>query len=805
MNRLSIRSKLSTIVALPLLVLIAFTVVSGKENLRRYQASQEAGNLLTIAIEATDLVTELQRERGLSAGLLGSTGNDFKGELFGQRRKTDAMLARFVDRLDKLEHSGSSPAIQQRWSQIAERLQGLGEIRAVIDHGDPEQRYWDYYTGSSERIISFFETIHPASGSEEFEVLATDFRDLLRLQEYAGQERALMSHFVARDLERLSPGVHYKIAGLIGSQETLEERLLMSRRRATRDAIDTLRAFPASLEVGAVRSSTIYMLERTGLLNEIYSHIGYGGLIHNFKNYALRGEEKSRQDFELELRHVLDLVEDYRSLPDMTRQEQGALTVIAETFQGYQRNLTLLTDISGDDDLRDIDALIRIDDQPALDAITLLRSHSKQIGAIEWFELASTRIDRIVDIRSRARQEMLFIEQEIIVDSRSTLVIFTGLTILAIFASAILGVMIANRIASSIDGMNDALNRSLAEGDFSTRIATTGNDEISGIAEAINEHLNVLGELFHGIVTTMDSAVAGDFETRLDGTFKGEVRALQHAINGSVRTLKSVTQERLDAMHDLQTARIEAEQANISKSEFLANMSHEIRTPMNGILGMLEIIEGDNLSAKQVERIKVAKNSANLLLTIINDLLDLSQLEAGKLDLLEVEFDARACVSEACDLMSATAAASELEFVVELGGAEEMLLEGDAIRVRQILLNLIGNAIKFTHEGLVAVSLVEGKSPSGDRQCTFSVMDTGIGISPRDSERLFERFERADQTVTRRFEGTGLGLPIARHLLRLMGSDLLLKSEIGKGSTFSFTLRVQKAEVVDIAEVRRVS
>lgn len=803
MNRLSIRSRLSAIIALPLFVLIALAAVSGKESWSQYRAAREAGELLTIAIEATDLVTELQRERGLTEGYLGSTNVEFGGELYSQRRSTDRVLLLFRGRLDSTLRLGSDPVLEQRWNQIAEHLKDLEAIRKRVDAGDPAKRHWDYYTLTIDRIISIFEIVHPASGGGPLETLSVDFLSLLHLQELAGQERGFMSNYVASQAQHMPPALYNRLARLIGSQEMLEERLLISRRVATHDAIDKLRNQPASLEINEIRSSIVFKLERVTLLNELHSLIGYGGLIHDFKNYALRGEEQSRQDFAGDLDQVLSHIEDYRSLPDIRREELDALSVISETFQAYHRNLVILSQMTSQDDVRRIDALVRIDDRPAFEALQLLRTSSIPMSALTWFDLATDRIDRIAEIRSQVRKEMLSFEELVVARARTRLLVFSVMTLVATLASAMLGVMIANRIVSNIADMNKALNRSLREGDFTTRIDAAGSDEIRDIADAVNEHLAVLEELFKSIVTTVDSAVAGNFETRLDGRFKGEVRSLQKAINGSVRKLESTTSERLLAMEALKVARAEAEQANISKSEFLANMSHEIRTPMNGILGMLELVGGDNLNEKQVARIGVARNSANLLLAIINDLLDLSQLDAGKLDLVETEFDAQACLSEACDLMQTTAEAKGLTLATDLGLMRQMPMQGDETRLRQILLNLIGNAIKFTPHGVVTVSLTQSQSMSDKTAFTFCVTDTGIGITQSDQERLFERFERADQTVTRKFEGTGLGLAISRQLVRLMGGELEMESAIGKGSKFYFTLRARKAEVVDLALARQ--
>lgn len=805
LNRLSIRSRLSAIIALPLLVLIALAIGTGLDSWREYTAARDSGTLLTTAVEATDLVTELQKERGLTAGFLGSDRSDLKGELYSQRRATDGGLARFLAKLGQPKAEQHDPVAAQRWLQITHYLEELEGVRRDVDLGDPGSRHWDYYTWLCGQIISVFEIAHSGSGNTHFDSLADDFLSLLRLQEFAGQERALVANNVAREIELISPGAQNEVARIVGSQIALEERLLISRRIASRDAIEALRHHPDSRRIEDVRLSTVYKRQRSVLLNEIYKHIGYGGLIHDFKNYMLRGEGVYRRGFEDDLSQVLVHIDEYRRLVDINEEELAALAVIAETFKVYHANMRMIASLAAQTDRDGLDALVRVDDGPALAALQLLRPENVSVSTLSWFELATRRIDQIARVRSQVRQEMLALNEALIAAARTKLLVLASVTLLAVLISTLLGAVIANDFARSINDMRRTLRRSLRDGDFTTRIDAAGSDEIHEIGETINDHLSVLETLFKGIVLTVDGAVAGDFETRLDGRFKGEVRSLQKAINGSVRKLGSTTTERLLAIEDLKVARAEAEQANVSKSEFLANMSHEIRTPMNGILGMLELVDGDNLTEKQVTRIGVAKNSANLLLAIINDLLDLSQLDAGKLDLVDVEFDVQACLSEACELMRTTAEAKGLKLVTDLGPLRQMPMEGDETRLRQILLNLVGNAIKFTPLGVVTLSLTESQTASDVTTFTFSVTDTGIGISQGDQERLFERFERADQTVTRKFEGTGLGLAISRHLVRLMGGELEMESTIGQGSKFSFTLRARKAEVVDLALARKSS
>ncbi len=419
----------------------------------------------------------------------------------------------------------------------------------------------------------------------------------------------------------------------------------------------------------------------------------------------------------------------------------------------------------------------------------VMASFTRSGGPLDRAAAAALKLDAAVPQQLRTGEQDMYARVAIVLDgdeigtlyvvsdlsrlyARIQEYIWIGLGVLgsAILVALLVSVVFGRAISNPLSNLSVAMRAIETDKQYSERVTKAGDDEVGQLIDSFNTMLEQI-------------------ELR-DKKLRAHRNELEQQVQTRTQELVQTNASLWQAVSELEDAKTKAEAANKAKSEFLATVSHEVRTPLNGVLGTTEVLLNTELSERQRRFGQIIHGSAKTLLGIINNILDFSKIEAGKIELEMVAFDARNIVEEVQDLFNEMAEKKGLRFGSHVAPHLPRRLTGDAERLRQVLTNLVGNAIKFTERGEVMIHVRPDEIGTDSVRLHVEVRDTGIGVPPESQRRIFESFAQADQSTTRRYGGTGLGLAIAKQLTTMMGGEIGVDSKAGEGSTFWFTVRL---------------
>jgi len=751
LKNFSIRKKLIIALLIPVVGLVYFTTQSIVMESDKQTKFTQLKVSLSNSIIINDLVHELQKERGLSAGFIGSVGDKFKIDLLEQRKVTDKAIKDF-----KL-HNSILKTNKYYYDKIVKILNKLTKIRKQIDSKKITfEDILKYYSTVNNKCLDLISISSSISSNEEISKMKTAYMYLAKAKEASGSERAILSNTFASGKMSTETFREFTIVSANYQTYINNYKYLINKKEILH--FDNLMSDKSVQEVMRLKEIAFAKVEKNRILSKIEQNAGYGGLIHNFKNFVLRGEQKYLDNFQKNYNNIKSLIQKYKKTSPITKEEIILLDTILNTFDKYKAGLKkVVQSYNNNGSIKHLDAIVKVDDKPAIEALNKLSNNILGANPIYWFKVSTKKINILQQIEHNIASDILKKVEIYSSDIKNKLLIDLIISIFMVFMIVVL----------------------------STRI-------IYDISYSVNKLQNGLLSFFHYL--TSDSKMIEC--VRINS--KDEFGQMADLINKNTHKAKLYIEEFNKKLIYQKNKAMEASKA---KSEFLANMSHEIRTPLNAILGFVDLLKSECKEQTPLEYLKIIDSSSKNLLQIIEDILDFSKIESGKLDIEKIDFNAKDEFKVITHLFEAKCSQKNITLSLNIDKNLPSVINSDPLRIKQVISNLISNAVKFTPEGKNIIVSINCK----DNLLNVSVKDEGIGINEDKLSHIFEAFLQEDSSTTRKYGGTGLGLSISSKLIKLLGGELKVKSEVGVGSEFYFSIPVKigkelKKENINIKE-----
>jgi len=488
LNNLKVRTKLTYFLFVPILTLLYFSISGIHLKYQDYTHTQRSLDFISVSLKLSDLIHELQKERGLSAGFVGSEGTLYRDILIKQRKKTDEQLNQFNQDLNKRNPDKEYWGLYDLFIRLQHKLTLLSDIRPKIDSlkkGD----FFGMYSEINAMGLDICKHLQTLINNIDLSRQTDSYVTLLWLQERSGQERGLLNGIFSSgrlDAKRFKALISY-----ISAQETLTAHFYTIATLKHKTMLRKEMRHPVIKEVRKLQTAAINKATKNDLLNSLQILIGYGGLIHNFKNYVIRGQQQYTDKYNKLFNEATNIIDEYRKLPGMSQKEIISLNTIEKTFLQYQKHLIATKDLwDSDNTIRKIDSNVKVNDKPALRAIEYLHQSVTGLDTSTWWDKATTRLQLIKEVSDVIRIDMLNQTQKIMTATTQSLYLYIILTIGSLTLSAILGYLLIHRLVGGILNISTHLTSMQKQNDFETTIKLSGNDEIAEVASAFNNLIN---------------------------------------------------------------------------------------------------------------------------------------------------------------------------------------------------------------------------------------------------------------------------------------------------------------------------